>query len=243
MAGHTEHPSVVQAIAAVMAELPGIGKTDKAPQGYAYRGIEAVTSALQPLCARHGVVIVPQAHVLGIEPAAAIRDGWQDLHLQVTWRIYGPAGDHIEATTIGIGRDNSDKGANKAHTQALKYLLLTLFMVADRADDGDGHQPPSADQQPPRARPARPRAAEPAAAPPLSDDVRAIGHLLDELRVPKRAKLGTVQRMAGREVTGASDLTPAEAHQVRLALEAELLTREDARADEIEQQLAAEVEA
>lgn len=240
MAGHTEHPTVMQAIAAVMAELPGIGKTDKAPQGYAYRGIEAVTSALQPLCARHGVVIVPQATVLGIEQAPAMRDGWQDLHLQVTWRIYGPAGDHLEAVTIGIGRDNSDKGANKAHTQALKYLLLTLFMVADRADDGDGHPPAPAQEQ----RPARGKA-QPTRPAPDSDtaaDVQLIGQLLTELNVAKRARLNTVQRIAGREVAGPADLTAAEARKVREALESDLLDQVNARADELDQLRTAELE-
>ena len=34
--------TVQQAIASVMAELPNIGKGDRSPEGYAYRGIEAM---------------------------------------------------------------------------------------------------------------------------------------------------------------------------------------------------------
>jgi hypothetical protein len=45
----------------------------------------------------------------------------------------------VTARTVGIGRDNSDKGANKAATAAWKYLLLHLFAIGDRADDSDGH--------------------------------------------------------------------------------------------------------
>ena len=38
---------------------------------------------------------------------------------------------------MGIGRDRSDKNANKAQTQAYKYLLLPLLHVADRDDDAE----------------------------------------------------------------------------------------------------------
>lgn len=135
----TTPAGVTRAIAAVMADLPAIGKKDKSPEGYTYRGIEAITKNLQPLLAKHGVIIVPNATVMQVLPAPAMKDGWQDVHMSVTWTVYGPDGSSITATTHGIGRDRADKGANKAHTQALKYLLLSLFMVADKADDSDGH--------------------------------------------------------------------------------------------------------
>lgn len=144
MSDHTDtnldaRRGVVQAITAVMADLPGIGKSDRSPEGYAYRGIEAITKQLQPLLARHGVVIVPSARVEQIVPSPAMKDGWTDVHMTVDWRIYGPDGSSIDATTAGIGRDRADKGANKAMTQAYKYLLLDLLCVADKADDSDGH--------------------------------------------------------------------------------------------------------
>jgi hypothetical protein len=44
----------------------------------------------------------------------------------------------VEATVVGIGRDNSDKGANKALTQAFKYALIQVLCIADAKDDGDG---------------------------------------------------------------------------------------------------------
>jgi hypothetical protein len=131
-------PSVQEALAAVMAELPGIGKENNSPEGYAYRGIEAVTKHLQPLLAKHGIVIVPKAQVLATVPSPAMKEGWQDVLMEVTWTIYGPDGNTVEAVTNGIGRDRSDKGANKAQTQAYKYLLLHLFCIADTKDDSDG---------------------------------------------------------------------------------------------------------
>lgn len=133
--------NVLQAIAAVSAEMPAVGKDQKMTSGgpsYTYRGIEDITKHLAPLMAKHGVVIVPLVSVAHQEPALDAKPGWHDTFLDARWRIYGPEGDHIDARTAGVGRDNSDKGANKAHSQAYKYLLQTLFCIADKADDSDG---------------------------------------------------------------------------------------------------------
>ena len=130
--------TVTQALAQVMADIPAIGKGDKSNEGYSYRGIEAITRHLQPILARHGVIIVPDATTTNIVPSPFMNDGWQDVHVTVGWTIFGPDGSHITARTSGIGRDKADKGANKAQTQAYKYLLLHLLCIADRADDADG---------------------------------------------------------------------------------------------------------
>lgn len=133
-----ELPNVQQALAAVMGRIPGIGKDERSPEGYSYRGIEAIAKHLQPLLAEHGVIITPLSHLITQTPSIAMKEGWTDTILDVEWRIYGPAGDSIEARTQGIGRDKSDKGAAKALTQARKNLLLSLFSIADKADDADG---------------------------------------------------------------------------------------------------------
>jgi len=132
-------PTVHEALTAVTDELPGIGKGAKSPEGYSYRGIEAVTQQLQPLLSKHGIVIVPRAEIVNVVASPAMKDGWQDVYMRVEWTIYGPDGSHIEAVTNGIGRDRSDKGSNKAQTQAFKYLVLHLFCIADSKDDADSH--------------------------------------------------------------------------------------------------------
>ena len=133
-------PNVITALAAVMHELPAIGKGDKSPEGYSYRGIEAITKHLQPLLAKHCVIITPSATIVDVRPSPAMKEGWQDVQITVDWRIHGPGGptDYIEARTSGIGRDKSDKGSNKAQTQAYKYLLLHMLSIADKEDDADG---------------------------------------------------------------------------------------------------------
>jgi hypothetical protein len=129
---------VITALSKVMGELPAIGKDAKSPEGYSYRGIEAITKHLQPLLAKHGVIIVPNASITSVVASPEMKPGWQDVYATVEWTIYGPDGSSITARTNGVGRDKADKGANKAQTQAFKYLLLHLLSIADKADDSDG---------------------------------------------------------------------------------------------------------
>lgn len=136
-----EKVSVQEAVARVIRDMPAIAKdADFSGSGvhYKYRGIEAITAHLQPLLAQHGVVIVPFTRLISIQPALDAKPGWYDAVIETTWTITGPDGSQLEAQTLGIGRDNSDKATNKAASQAYKYLLLQLFCVADKADDTDG---------------------------------------------------------------------------------------------------------
>lgn len=136
-----EVPSVTQALAAVIADLPGIGKDEKnQAQGWSYRGIEQMTAALQPLFGRHGVVFVPE--VLSTETVDVNVGGkvWAEWRILMAWQVFGPGGDSIRVgPTIGVARNSGDKGANAAMTAAFKYALLHTFCVGDRADDPDAH--------------------------------------------------------------------------------------------------------
>lgn len=138
---------VVDALLKVMAALPNIGKDDRSPEGYSYRGIEAITRNVQQLFAEHGVLPIPQAEVLFTVPSPAMKEGWQDVAMRVEWTLVGRDGSTITAVTNGIGRDKSDKGSNKAQTQAFKYLLLPVLLIADGKDDADG-QTYEADRRP-----------------------------------------------------------------------------------------------
>jgi hypothetical protein len=133
--------TVNEALSCVMAELPAIGKDAHASQqqgGYAYRGIEAITRHVQGLFATYGVVVSPRVRSIDTRELLVNSKPWTDTTLIVDYLITGPDGSTIEATTVGIGRDNADKGANKAMTQAFKYLLLQLLCISDAKDDADG---------------------------------------------------------------------------------------------------------
>jgi hypothetical protein len=133
----------VEALARVSRDLPGIGRDQRAPDehgGYAYRGIDQITSHVAPLLARHGVVFIPQVQVIETRERTVHETVWTDTTLTVRYRICGPGGtgDSVEAVVVGIGRDNADKGANKALTQAYKYALIQTLCIADSREDADG---------------------------------------------------------------------------------------------------------
>lgn len=148
--------NVIAAIARVEAEVGGIAKLTPEerrrrtgqPAGdgddrgvkYAFRSIDQITAAAQPLLGKYGVVIVPERiDRLDVTEITVNSKPWTDTSIRVDWRIYGPGGvdDCITAQTPGLGRDNSDKGYNKAVTSAYKNLLLRLLTIGDPDDDPD----------------------------------------------------------------------------------------------------------
>lgn len=132
--------NVISALAAVMAEMPAIGRDMESSQGYAYRGIEAITAHLQPLLAKHGVVFVPRVVKRETKDFVLNQRPWTEEQAWIEYRVYGPGGvkDYVVVgPLVGLGRDNSDKGMNKAMTQAFKYALLQTFCIGDRADEPD----------------------------------------------------------------------------------------------------------
>lgn len=157
--------NVVQAIARVMAEIGGIQKMTpqqraKAGMGgggeginYAYRGIDQICAQAQPLMGRFGVVTVPDVERIDLKQVEVGRNGalWDHYTIRVTWHVFGPGGveDRLPAiTTVGEGRDNSDKGINKGMTTAYKNLLLRLLCIGDPKDDVDNERTENADRAP-----------------------------------------------------------------------------------------------
>lgn len=140
----TEHKNVTEALAAVMGALPAIGKdgkADPAQGGYSYRGIEDITSKAQTLLAEHQVVPYPRVVGAPVITQIEVRGKpWTDTMLRVEYRFkHGPSDtEEVAGPFVGIGRDNSDKGANKAMTQTFKYALIQVLCIGDKKDDSDG---------------------------------------------------------------------------------------------------------
>lgn len=140
--------NVIGALAAVMREAPSIGKDSKSPQGYNYRGIEAITAGIQPLLGKYGVVFVPRVIARTCIDIMVNSKPWTEEQLTVEYTVYGPRGVN-DCITVGpivaLGRDNSDKGTNKAMTQAFKYALLQTLCIGDAKDDADSHKAAESD--------------------------------------------------------------------------------------------------
>jgi len=141
-----EPVSVYVAWARVMRDVSGVGKNSEFRQTnkdgkttrYNYRGVDAMINAVGPACRRHGVMIIPTR----VEPshaAANSRNGgtMRETTTLVTWRIYGPNGDHIEGQSEGESLDTSDKGTAKAQTVALRVFLIAAGLVPTDEPDPD----------------------------------------------------------------------------------------------------------
>jgi len=162
--------NVVLALAKIQSELGGIQKLSpierrKAGLGggdaqginYAYRGIDQIAAAVQPLLGKYGVAIAPMATKIEREEFTRNGKPWVHVRVEFAWGIYGPGGptDMIDACTFGEGDDNSDKGVNKATTAAYKNLLLRLFAIGDPDEDTDNFAPQEDDAPSQRTAPAR----------------------------------------------------------------------------------------
>ena len=133
-------PAVYGAIAAVQSAIAkvGIAKARKnAQQGYAFRGIDDVYSALAPLLAEHGLCIVPR--VLSrtcterqTKNGAALFYTCCDVEYTVA---AVKDGSTVTARIIGEAMDSGDKSTNKAMSAAYKYLALQLFCIPTEGDN------------------------------------------------------------------------------------------------------------
>ena len=124
----TETPNVAVAIAGAAAEISAVPK-DKTSQGagsFSFRSIDGVMNALHGPLSKHGVSIIPEVVDYVCEGAS----GSRRLHtIKVRYRIYGPAGDHVDAVVIGQGIDSQDKGYGMAMSYAFKTMASQVFTL------------------------------------------------------------------------------------------------------------------
>lgn len=127
----SDQPSVYQALSAVMADVQSVGKDQKnQQQGYQFRGIDAVINAVGPKLRTHGVIVAPVAtecHYRDVQTNTGKPS--RECTVLVTYRAYGPAGDHLDVQVPGESMDFGDKGAPKAMSVAYRIALLQLLCI------------------------------------------------------------------------------------------------------------------
>ncbi|WP_256789788.1 ERF family protein [Frankia sp. AvcI1] len=125
----------------VMGEVRGIGKNRRVTEGpakFAYRGVDDALNLFGPACRLHGVLVLP------VKVQASYRDtktstgkATRECTGVVTYRIYGPTGDHIEVEAAGESLDSGDKGTAKMQAVALRTLLMHGGLVPTGDPDPD----------------------------------------------------------------------------------------------------------
>jgi len=127
-------PHVLIAMSAVMQEIgqEGISKDHSGPKNqYKFRGIDDVYNALNPIMAKHKLLLVP-TKVVPTYNVVPRKDGGSTVycHAVISFKAISAAdGSSVEIETMGEGMDYSDKASNKALSGALKYAALMVFMI------------------------------------------------------------------------------------------------------------------
>lgn len=152
--GKIETPTNVFAkIAAVQGELAKVGiaknRRNQQGSGYNFRGIDDVYSALSPLLAAYGLVIIPRVISRECIERASKNGGalfYVTVHAEFDF-VSADDGSHHTAATFGEAMDSGDKATNKAMSAAYKYAAFMTFAIPTEGDnDADAHTPEVAAQ-------------------------------------------------------------------------------------------------
>ncbi len=120
------------AVCSVMAAVRYVRQTGHNEiHRYRYASDEDLLAALQPAMAEAGLALLPihvESTTIEHSPDRKGKTQWRT-DLVVSYRLMHVSGESIELQAPGCGIDGEDKGAYKAMTGALKYVLRHTFLV------------------------------------------------------------------------------------------------------------------
>jgi len=156
---------IYQAMRAVMSDIGALGITKSRKnqqQGYSFRGIDEVYNEMNPLFAKHGVLMLPR--VISSEQTDRMNKSgglliYTRLHIEFDFIATEDGSKHTVAT-VGEAMDSADKSSNKAMAAAYKYAAMMAFCIPT---EGDNDADATTHQVVPKAAPAPVKAPPPAA--------------------------------------------------------------------------------
>ena len=132
--------NVYQRINKVMSEISYLQKTGEIGYGNnKYTAIlhDHVTKALQPLCVKHGLVLIPEMINTEIKRYPVVNkrgETSERYETQTTAKItvvnIEDGNDKFTTQAVAHSFDTQDKSTGKAYSMAVKYCYLKLFMLA-----------------------------------------------------------------------------------------------------------------
>jgi hypothetical protein len=139
---------IYQAMRAVMSDIGALGITKSRKnqqQGYSFRGIDEVYNEMNPLFAKHGVLMLPR--VISSEQTDRMNKSgglliYTRLHIEFDFIATEDGSKHTVAT-VGEAMDSADKSSNKAMAAAYKYAAMMAFCIPTEGDndaDATTHQ-------------------------------------------------------------------------------------------------------
>jgi len=126
----TQPVKLAAKIAKVMEAVGYVAKTGtNSAQGYKFVQASAVADKVREQLVKFNISMTPTA--IDVISEGLTPSGKQALlTLRFTWTLTdGESGETISFQSVGTGADSGDKAAYKAATGALKYALLTGFLI------------------------------------------------------------------------------------------------------------------
>lgn len=143
--------AILDAVLQIMDEIGSIGKGEKNQTlGYAFRGIDQVYQALQPLLIKMRVCLTCRILDMQREQRDA-RNGGSLQHSVITARYRMTCaldGSYIETDVVGEGMDSGDKASSKAMSIAYKYAMFQMLCIPLDTNDPDFESPEPAAKKP-----------------------------------------------------------------------------------------------
>lgn len=208
-------PMIYPAMAAIMAEIPAIGKDKKnVTQNFNYRGIDDVYNALNSVMGKHGVFMCPEVLEQNREERTS-KNGTvlAFVTLRVKYLFYAQDGSNVACVVCGEGMDSGDKATNKAMSIAQKYAFFQVFAIPTKEvldPDADTHE-----VKPKRGQGKGNGAAAPQPTSGPTEQQRkaffaAIHEALPWLKGDRELILQTLSLAFGRELSSSSELSSGE---------------------------------
>ena len=130
-------------------------------QGYNFRGIDQLVTAVQPVLNDVGMTIIPTVLEHRSEDRVTSDKIQRWCTVLMKYTVRGPGGDTVEAILVGEANDTADKAMNKALSNAAKYFYFqTFWFGVGGMDDGDFDHDEAAPRQQAQSAPAQNRPAQ-----------------------------------------------------------------------------------
>ena len=141
-----EEMTIMTAIRNVLEAIPALGKdAENKQQGFPYRSSEAMNIVLHPLFVENWIVVKHEViDEVNIRLSPKSTQLVTSYKARVSLVCLGDGKEFEVGTAVAQGADTGDKGAGKAMSLAIKYLLLHFFSVPTRdLPDGDREDAPT----------------------------------------------------------------------------------------------------
>lgn len=132
-----DESQVYAAFARAMKNISAVGKNDRnTQQGFMFRGIDAVMTAVGPRFRDEGIFLIPEVISHKLEQVTSSRGkAMMSAVLTMRYTVAHEDGSTFAGTVVGEATDFADKATSKAASVALRtFLLQSLVLPTDEPD-------------------------------------------------------------------------------------------------------------